>query len=305
MPAPGDTTLRLALQRGLLLIVCVVVIAVVGVMDLRSDGQLTLSLFYVVPVAMAAWWSGGWAGAPMAVYAIAVWSAAEYVTFDQSLASGVPWWNAGVRLVFFLAVVLVVAALRSALANERLLARRDETTGIANAREFRERSAYEVRRLGLLGAPLCVAIADVDNLKEVNDTCGHGEGDALLTVVAETLRGTLRRRDLVARLGGDEFGLLLPDTDPAAAGVALGKARDSVNAALASAGWPATLSIGGVCTHLPVREVQVLLDRADEYLYSIKEAGRNGLVVGAMGDETAGARVPDAVSSVKRKVNHE
>lgn len=282
--------MRPILKQGLLLAACGVAIIVVGLLNYRSGGELTLSVFYIVPVAAAAWFSGTWVGVPMAAYAIAAWSLAEYWSLDQSLASGVPWWNAGVRLAFFLGVVLIVSALRSALAHERLLARRDMVTGIANAREFRERGALEVGRLRRLGTPLCVAICDVDNLKGVNDTLGHAEGDALLGVVAATLRGRLRRDDLVARVGGDEFGVLLPATDTEAARAALGSARIAVNEAIAAAGWPATLSIGAVSTHLPVRDVQVLLDEADARLYSIKETGRDRLLVDALSDDLTNVR---------------
>ncbi len=280
------TRVRSAVRSAALLVGCVVAIAAVGVFDRRVGGEITLSVFYVVPVALAAWLFGPRAGLPMAAFAIALWSVAEFTNLDQSFASPVPWWNAGVRLAFFVGVVIVVSALRSALVSERLLARRDAATGVANARQFMERADQEARRLRRIGAPLCIAFCDVDNLKTVNDEYGHVVGDALLELVAETLHNGLRRTDLVARLGGDEFGALLPDTDENAACAALGKARNAVNMAIAEAGWPATLSIGAVSTHLPVHDVRSLLNKADANLYKIKHAGRDGLLVGTISDGT-------------------
>jgi diguanylate cyclase (GGDEF)-like protein len=60
---------------------------------------------------------------------------------------------------------------------------------------------------------LVVAFIDVDGLKQVNDTKGHLAGDALITAVADSLRGCLRSYDLIMRFGGDEFVCALPHTD--------------------------------------------------------------------------------------------
>jgi diguanylate cyclase (GGDEF)-like protein/PAS domain S-box-containing protein len=87
----------------------------------------------------------------------------------------------------------------------------DEMTGLFNRRFFEA----ELDRLSQGREPVGVILADLDDLKVVNDTLGHAAGDTLLKTFAALLRAHVRASDIVARLGGDEFGLLLPDATPA------------------------------------------------------------------------------------------
>jgi diguanylate cyclase (GGDEF)-like protein/PAS domain S-box-containing protein len=82
----------------------------------------------------------------------------------------------------------------------------DTLTGLYNRAYFEQ----ELDRLsqGRM-APVSVVVADLDNLKPVNDTLGHAEGDELLKRTARILREVFRAEDIIARLGGDEFGVIL------------------------------------------------------------------------------------------------
>lgn len=89
------------------------------------------------------------------------------------------------------------------------LAITDQLTGLSNRRGFEmlgERLFSVIQRINV---PMAVIYADVDNLKPINDNCGHEAGDRLLIEVARLLETELRDSDVVARLGGDEFGALL------------------------------------------------------------------------------------------------
>lgn len=83
---------------------------------------------------------------------------------------------------------------------------RDPLTGCLNRRAFTERVGLELVEIGG-----CVVVADLDNLKRVNDRYGHSAGDALLQYFAANLRTALRASDSLYRWGGDEFLLLLPE----------------------------------------------------------------------------------------------
>jgi diguanylate cyclase (GGDEF)-like protein len=124
-------------------------------------------------------------------------------------------------VVLFLLVMArlggVVNDLRSTLEQRQVLeaelerrALHDPLTGLANRVLFRDRLQHALARRT---KGVAVLFLDLDDFKTVNDTAGHGAGDAVLTTVAETLRRTVRPADTVARLGGDEFAVLMDD-DP-------------------------------------------------------------------------------------------
>src|SRR5204862_7454746 len=92
---------------------------------------------------------------------------------------------------------------------------RDWLTGLHN-RRYLARVVDAAATAGK-GAPVGVAVLDLDHFKQINDRFGHEVGDQVLVRVAALLRGVLRVTDEVARTGGEEFVILMPDTDPEAA----------------------------------------------------------------------------------------
>ena len=144
----------------------------------------------------------------------------------------------------------------------------DGLTGLANRRALI--AALDERLAG--AAPFCVALADIDHFKAINDTHGHGVGDEVLARVAESLRAAAGGCGLLARHGGEEFAWLLPGLDLDAALPLCEALRAAV--AGAPAVLPVTLSIGLAQRH-PDDDKASLLQRADLALYAAKHAGRN------------------------------
>ncbi len=96
----------------------------------------------------------------------------------------------------------------------RFLSIHDQLTGLYNRLYFEEEmSRLERGRI----FPISTIMTDVDNLKEMNDTYGHAQGDELLKLISGILRSSFRAEDVVARIGGDEFAALLPGTDESTA----------------------------------------------------------------------------------------
>jgi lipase len=153
-------------------------------------------------------------------------------------------------------------------AEERLrdLGNRDPLTGLYNRAFFQE----ELDRLEAgRRFPVSIVMADVDRLKEINDTEGHQAGDDRLRRAAEVL-GTFRGEDVVARIGGDEFAVILPSTDADTAEAVLQRVRESL--ADHNSRHPGKL-LGlsfGVATGEKGASLAEVLKRADEAMYLIK-----------------------------------
>ena len=165
------------------------------------------------------------------------------------------------------------------------LARTDALTGIANQRAFDEALRREFKRAQRLRGLLSVAVLDLDQFKQFNQTYGPAAGDAALQRVAGLLNERFKRdTDLVARLGGEEFVALLPGFGMAEAQGVLETLRDDLRALrLPDGHGNLTLSIGlaAVSPAHPYLSAQALLQAADEALYIAKHAGRDRLSLAA------------------------
>jgi diguanylate cyclase (GGDEF)-like protein len=201
----------------------------------------------------------------------------DVVSRSVPLAHAIQVWNLSVQLSVFLALSFLLHALRTRLEAEQLLARTDPLTLLSNRRAFVESAAMELERSRRSRQPITVAYVDVDDFKHVNDHLGHGEGDALLSAVAATLRGGTRAVDAVARLGGDEFGLLLVDTDEDTAVALLDRLHAALLAVVRESGWSVTFSVGAVTFVTPPFSVDEMIGRADQLMYDKKRCGKNGI----------------------------
>ncbi|WP_243653455.1 GGDEF domain-containing protein [Pseudonocardia endophytica] len=156
--------------------------------------------------------------------------------------------------------------------------RRDALTASYNRRYLDERLAALVAPGGAGG--LCLALADIDHFKQVNDTHGHPFGDRVLQRMVVELGRALPEGAFCARYGGEEFALVLPDRDLDDGVRICEAARERISEHDWSAMHPdlrLTISVGIAQAPATVAEVDALVADADLLLYTAKQAGRNAV----------------------------
>lgn len=167
----------------------------------------------------------------------------------------------------------------------------DALTGLRNRRYFHARLDEEQAERRRTGAPLALAILDLDYFKRVNDQHGHVAGDDVLITVARAISSVTRQGETEARVGGEEFALLLPGSDAEAARDAAERVRNAIATAetrlRGGAKIRITASAGVASTaEMPDATSTELYSAADRALYAAKAAGRNRTIVAGTRDST-------------------
>ncbi len=177
-----------------------------------------------------------------------------------------------------------VGSLKSDLQKAKEASMVDTLTGASNRLSFDSYIAHAIERYALARNRFCLLMCDLDGFKEINDTYGHREGDAVLTAFVREVRGLTRPDDLIARYGGDEFAIVLPGASLRHAV----KRAQAICSRVAATRYLAenqgeecvfsfTSSIG-VAEVRPEDTVESLVERADRALYMAKHGGRNRAV---------------------------
>ncbi|HET7465569.1 MAG TPA: sensor domain-containing diguanylate cyclase [Candidatus Dormibacteraeota bacterium] len=157
----------------------------------------------------------------------------------------------------------------------------DELTKLPNRRALAQRFLQEMQRARRHHNPIAFLMIDLDHFKQVNDTYGHLQGDAVLAELAQILVTGARESDVCARYGGEEFALILHETTEPGARTLAERIRARVAAATFPGGLKLTISVGIAASDDPALFTQ-LIDRADQALYQAKQGGRNQVRVADM-----------------------
>jgi diguanylate cyclase (GGDEF)-like protein len=159
-------------------------------------------------------------------------------------------------------------------------AKTDPKTGLWNAEYFLEALEIELRRANRFKHPLTVVMADLDFLRNINNTYGHLGGDAVLIGIADILKENFREFDIVSRFGGEEFAFLLPETPPEIAYPRIESVRNKIETAnflapTTEAQIKATMSFG-ITGKTPAQQTaKEIIHQADVAVYHAKISGRN------------------------------
>jgi diguanylate cyclase (GGDEF)-like protein len=160
----------------------------------------------------------------------------------------------------------------------RQLADTDFLTGLMNRRAFLAVADDTFNFCRRYKRGMATLMIDIDHFKKINDTHGHAAGDDAIKRIAETIGQNIRTTDKAARFGGEEFVVLLREIDQATAMMLAERIRCSIEASVIQHGdttIPATVSIGLALFAENDRDVQDMIERADQGLYVAKKTGRN------------------------------
>jgi diguanylate cyclase len=159
----------------------------------------------------------------------------------------------------------------------------DPLTGLGNRRHLDRRCAELLPRMAAEGRSVALALIDIDRFKPINDLHGHAVGDRVLVEMAQLLRENMRETDVLARHGGEEFVIVLPGMGAPLAAEVCDRLRERIAhhdwTGVVGPGFSLTVSIG-LASAAPY-ELAMLMQLADQALYSAKRGGRNRLCVAA------------------------
>jgi diguanylate cyclase (GGDEF)-like protein len=251
----------------------------IAFIDYLTGFELSIALFYVLPVVLVTWFVSKRSGFILAVACAFAWYASNALAGETYSSPLIPYWNTVSRLCYLFIVIALLSEVRKAYDKERQSSRTDFLTGALTSRAFYEILRSEIQRSQRHAPHYILAYLDIDNFKQVNDLFGHSVGDELLRCVVDTMKANLRATDIVARLGGDEFAILLTDSEPYSSANVIGRLRQELINMMRVNHWPVTFSIGVmVCTH-QLESADDCIRQVDEVMYRVKNNGKDAIEV--------------------------
>ncbi len=173
--------------------------------------------------------------------------------------------------------ILATNELNKAYKKMDVLAHTDHLTQLSNRLDMIEKLNYECSRFERYGIQFSIAIGDLDDFKEINDTYGHQAGDEVLRKIAKLLKSNVRKQDIVGRWGGEEFILMYPETNLKGAIIVTEKIRKAIEDLVFEYDKKkihATITLG-VATYDGKIDINECIRIADGALYEGKKRGKN------------------------------
>ena len=262
-------------NRHLLIAGAFLLVAILAYLDYLSGFEYSFSLFYLLPIGTVGWFIGKRHALILSILSAVSWyvsNAMAGITYSHPF---IGYWNALIRLGFFIIITLLIVGMKKALEREKELSSTDSLTGLMNLRIFYQRATAELMRARRYQRPFTLAYIDLDGFKQINDSQGHMIGDMVLRAVADTLRMRLRGTDLIARIGGDEFAALLPETEFTPGTMVITKLQAALLKAMEKHHWEVTFSIGAATFYKYGAPLKEVIQQADTLMYRAKAGGKN------------------------------
>ena len=218
----------------------------VGLLDHLTGHELSFQIFYLLPVALSAWYVGVRQARAMALAAALTWLAADWSAGRFYSEEWIGYWNALVRLLLFLLIARLVEAARTRLRSEQALSDFDSITRLPNQRAFHLQLTLEQARLTRYRSPFTVAYIHIQGFKQMRATMGDELGDELLEGIAARLLEATRASDHLARLDEAGFAVLFPREDWSESEPILRRLGEMLEESVESGDWPVTIRVGAL-----------------------------------------------------------
>lgn len=179
-------------------------------------------------------------------------------------------------LILFLLISLSYVAIQNLFKMHYSSLNTDFMTGLINRRGFKEAVHNAISDAKKYGVAFTLIILDIDNFKDINDSCGHPYGDEVLKIIAHIIKQNTRHSDLSFRYGGDEFALILPGTSKEDALQVCMNIQSSLNddRHFTEDACHPTMSMG-ICEWSGNMTSDDIIKAADEAMYLSKQESKN------------------------------
>jgi len=197
-------------------------------------------------------------------------------------------WNIDSWLIILALCPLVMMYEATKIPALRQEAQTDPKTGLLNARHFNKVFTTELERARRFSRPLSLIMADLDFMRNINNSYGHLAGDKVLASVSQSIRDTVREYDHPGRFGGEEFAIVLPEVNRDEAMVLAERLRYTIETTPIpilvngqTKNISVTMSVGVACFPYDATTLTNLINAADVAVYHAKHIGRNQVVYSA------------------------
>ncbi|MBT0664965.1 GGDEF domain-containing protein [Geobacter pelophilus] len=258
-----------SLNSGKLLALGMVLTIIIGIADNLIGNSFSLSLFYLIPISLFAWYVSINAALTLSSLCAFIWATSNNVMGFAPLVS-----NILTNLGFYWLFSVIIHKSRVMYEHEKFLSRTDHLTGLLNSRSFYDVAQNYLCIMKRRQAPFALAFLDLDNFKTINDEYGHDVGDTVLKDFADSIMATIRNTDKAARLGGDEFVIFFPDTTSESISLIMNKIIDAAAQRMQAFNYDLSFSAGVVCCLESKQSLDELITAADKLMYEVKNCGK-------------------------------
>jgi diguanylate cyclase (GGDEF)-like protein len=264
------------LPRFYVFSVSVVLIFIICLADIRNGSDIRLRILYIFPLAAIALHSKR---TYSVMIGVVLTMSCEFMTLlTYALPKTEKISEAFIGSSGYLLVVFLARIARKNYLEALRQATHDPLTELHNRRSFESNTDLEIAKRKRYGGAFSMAVLDLDNFKQLNDSRGHRTGDQALILIANILRESTRQSDSIARLGGDEFAILMPDTRKADCTTLCQKLATNIATRMAASGFTITASIGFTTFEHAPDSTSEALHKADVAMYVAKTSNKGSAV---------------------------